>query len=554
MTEKTDNSRTGRCAARHLRTFLLAFLVALKLLPVLAAPSFRADKNYPAIGLRMRVLGGSAPEPLPPHKTYSYTFNRDSESYKKDLFDAHELWYATQHAGQWRDNAGNVLALGRATRLLPQVESATRHVARDDFDVALADPATEFDPENSASLSAWLKAFSGCEPQQPESLRTGFNLTHALFFPVEESATLVYAFRVKTRMPDGKSAPSDWFCAVVKINDGTLKSKTRKDFETHFLANVSALPQSDLATAAAATSHKLTAAPSAGASEDLPQHPSRAAARKSIANMKGWWYAETPEYIFLSDIRSAAGKTLVRELQKTMPALRNAFTRLIPPFKAEIDVSVVRIYEEPEAYRQYVGKTHEWSIGLWSPMRRELVVLSQGKDRKETMSIIMHEGFHQYLFYATDKTENAVWYNEGHACFFETAQIDSRGHVEIPENSRVSHLGQNFDAAVALIPKLLNFGYNEFYMGSEQQRSLNYTTAWALIYFLHKGVPAGKLDSYAGILDKYLKNLSDTKDAAAATAAAFEGVDMPRFQKDFTDFWRRGRNAARRFDLFAKTE
>ena len=539
-----------------LRVLLAAVPTVLTLMPVWAAPSFRADKNYPEIGLRIRTLGGSLPEPLPTHKTYSYTFKRGSDSYKKDLFDARELWYATQHAGQWRDNADNILILGRATRLLPRIESETAHVTREDFDGAFGAAAAEFDPDDAAALTAWVKDFSGCTPLQPESLRTGFNLTSALFFPVEESASLVYAFRVKTRLPDGTAAPSDWFCAVVRINDGTLKSKTRKDFETHFLAKVSALPQSRLTSAAAGDPNKPGAllTPAAPDSQDIQEHPGRTAARRSIANMKDWWYAETPEYIFLSDIRSAAGKSLVRDLQKNMPALRGAFTRLIPPFKSDIDVSVVRIYEEPEAYKQYVGKTHEWSIGLWSPMRRELVILSQGKDSGQTMSVIMHEGFHQYLFYATDMIENAVWYNEGHACFFETARIDNRGHVEIPENARVNHLGRNFDAAVAHIPKLLKYGYDEFYNGSDQQRSLNYTTAWALIYFLRKGVPAEKLEAYSGILDAYLKALAETKDAAAATDAAFEGVDMPRLQKDFTDFWRRGRSSARRFDLFAKNE
>ncbi len=548
------NRQTGGCfLARFARTVLLASSVALPRLPSLAAPSFRADKNYPEIGLRMRVLGGAVPEPLPTHKTYSYTFTRGSESFKKDMFEVRELWYATQNAGQWRDNAGNVLILGRATRLLPRVGSGTGHVPREDFDAAMAGPATEFAPENNTSLTAWVKDFSGCTPLQPESLRTGFNLTRALFFPVEEAATLVYAFRAKTRLPDGKTVPSDWFCAVVKINDGTLKSKARKDFETQFLANVTALPQSGWAAAAADVATKpgvLTSAlPDAA---NIPEHPSRTAARKSVANMKGWWYAETPEYIFLSDMRSVAGKTMVRELQKNMPALRGAFMRLIPPFAADTDVSVVRVYEEPEAYKQYVGKDHEWSAGLWSPMRRELVILAQGKDRAQTISVITHEGFHQYLFYACNMIPNAVWYNEGHACFFETAKIDSRGHVAIDENERVGHLERDLDAAVALLPKLLRYDHDGFYNCSERQRALNYTTAWALIYFLRKGVPAGKLEAYAGILDAYLKSLASAKDAAAATQAAFGNVDMPDLQKAFADFWRRGRSSARRLDLFAK--
>ena len=101
------------------------------------------------------------------------------------------------------------------------------------------------------------------------------------------------------------------------------KSKTRKDFETQFLANVAALPRSSLPAAATKTAIK----PSVPSAANIPEHPSRTAARKSIANMKGWWYAETPEYIFLSDIRSAGGKALVRDLQKNMPVLRSAFMR-----------------------------------------------------------------------------------------------------------------------------------------------------------------------------------------------------------------------------------
>lgn len=43
---------------------------------LLAAPSFRADRNYPNLGLRCRVLAHSEPEPIAQFKTYSYTFTR----------------------------------------------------------------------------------------------------------------------------------------------------------------------------------------------------------------------------------------------------------------------------------------------------------------------------------------------------------------------------------------------------------------------------------------------------------------------------------------------
>ena len=33
--------------------------------------------------------------------------------------------------------------------------------------------------------------------------------------------------------------------------------------------------------------------------------------------------------------------------------------------------------------------------------------------------------------------EPSAWFNEGHACFFETAEVDGKGHVDLPENARV---------------------------------------------------------------------------------------------------------------------
>ncbi|HNX33994.1 MAG TPA: DUF1570 domain-containing protein [Kiritimatiellia bacterium] len=540
------------CIRKRLWLFSCGCLAALTLS---AAPSFRSDKNYPNLGLRIRTLGGSAPEPLAQHKTYTYTFTRDGESTKRDLYDPRELWYATQHAGQWRDKDDNVLILGRPTRQLPAVSSPVPagHVSREDFDAALADPAGAFAPEKTDALSAWIQAFAACTPQTPEPLKTSFNLTHALFVPVEESATLVYAFRAKVRKPNGQTEPSDWFVAVIKIADNTPKTKVRKDFETQFLVNVAAVPQTGLNAGSGVQSKALTTAPANGKNPavEIPDHPSRDAARKSIANMKGWWFAETPEYIFLSDIRSATGKALVKELQTTLPALRGAFALLVPPFEPATDVSVVRIYEEREAYRQYVGKEHEWSIGLWAPMRRELVILSQGKDRDHTLQILRHEGFHQYLFYATSGTENAMWFNEGHACFFEPAEVGAKGRVELPEDNRVNHLLDNLDAAAGLLPKIIRADYSAFYGGSDRQRQLNYTTAWALVYFLRKGVPSQQLTAYEGIIGTYLKTLAATKDGEAATAAAFEGVSLPKLQEDFIDFWKKGRNSGRRYDPLA---
>ena len=517
---------------------------------VFGAPSFRADKVYPELGLKMRVLGNSMPKMLPQFKTFTYTYTRSEKSYTRDKFNSHELWYAEQHCGEWRDNNDNTLIIGRVKTQLPQFSE--QHVLRDKFDIAVNSPANKVNPYNHESLNQWIKSFSGSTPGSPVKLRTtaNLNLNSAMFIPNSDNQLLIYLFRVKIRTPAGRRVPSDWYCATIKIKDGTAPKKVRKIFETQFLKKVAAAPKTYTTTKTNHNTKKLKPSRRLKNTVAIPDSPSRIAARKSIAGMKEWWFAETPEYIFLSDIRSSTGRALVKNMQQKMPPLRKAFAKLVPPFTPLTDANVVRIFEDSVAYKSYVGKNHEWSIGLWSPMQRELVILSQGRDHDKTLKIIQHEGFHQYLFFACNMTPNLPWYNEGHACFFETAEISRSGKVKIPENSRVHHLLRNLDAASKHIPEVLTMDYNTFYHQSAKMRDLNYTTAWALIYYLYKGAPLERKNPYSKILNKYLAGLKSSKNSNTATTKAFEGVLIKNLQKDFINFWKHRRSKGRSYDPF----
>ena len=82
----TLNTYVFRAHHRAVLCLLLAGVTA-----AVAAPSFRADKNYPDLGLRLRVLGNAEPEPLAQYKTYTYTYTRGDEQFKKDKFSPLEL-------------------------------------------------------------------------------------------------------------------------------------------------------------------------------------------------------------------------------------------------------------------------------------------------------------------------------------------------------------------------------------------------------------------------------------------------------------------------------
>jgi len=518
-----------------------------------AAPSFQADRSLPNLGLRVRILGNSAPEPLPQPQVHSYTVTRNGEKTDYDMFSVHELWYASQHAGQWRDAAGNVMIIARPTVQLPVVREAAfpvsaDHVTRDTYERAVREAGVAVDAGNEEALSAWVAAFTGVRPSGVEKLKTSFNLASAVFFPSADAGVLVWGFRVKVRTSGGQMVPSGWYVAVLRVNDGSPVQRVRKDFEAFVMANVAAAPAGG---AAANASRALTGRPGAAPAPG-PVMAGREEVIRSIENMDGWWYAEAANYIFLSNIRGAAGKSLVRDMQGTLPVLREAFAKVVEPFSDKTEVNVVRIFETKEAYANYVGSAMEWSAGCWMPSRRELCILSQGSDNKEekrrTVMIIRHEAFHQYLFYASDGVQDAVWFNEGHASFFEAAEIDAQRRVEVRESDKKRGLMANLEAAAQNIPFILAADHAQFYGGDERKRNLNYATAWGLVYFLHCGTSSGRAAAYANILGTYRTVLRETKNAETATQEAFKDVDMKVFQTAFLDFWNKG-GTSRRFRI-----
>ena len=512
-----------------------------------AAPSFQADKALPDLGLCVRILSASRPEPLPQPKVHSYTVTRGEEKSQHDLFSAYELWYASQHAGQWRDAAGNVMIIAQPTLLLPAVKDALSadHVTREAYKAAAGGPEAALNASSDEALAAWVASFTGVKPSGVEKLKVTAALASAVFFPAAdaEAKTLTWGFRVKMRGLGGPPKPSGWYVVVLRVNDGSPLTKVRQDFEATVLGHVAAVSMPG---------------PSKGppkgpgpASSGGPAIPGMQEAKDGIRNMEGWWFAEDAEYLYLTNIRSAAGQSLVRELRNTLPVLQQAYAKVVEPFSDKKEANVIRIFESKEAYTGYVGEGLEWSIGCWMPSRRELCILSQGTDNKadkeQTAMIIRHEAFHQFLFYASGGIEDAVWFNEGHACFFEAAEVSAQKRVVVGESQKKRSLMDNLDAAAQNIPVILDADHAKFYSGDAKQRQLNYATAWGLVYFLRCGTSSGKAAAYAGILGNYRKALQESKSAQAATKRAFEDVDMKAFQTAFLDFWRKG--STKRFKI-----
>ncbi len=522
--------------------FRLPSLSLLCVASASAAVTFAPIKNYPNIGFMFPCLAGAKATPVPMPRAHAYLFTDDEALLREDRFAPLELWYNFQCCARWRDPQGNRLVIGRITHRLP--EFASEYVSRERFDRGLNDEANRIDPKSEAHINEWVATFSAVPVNTPEPLKiNGVALDDVLYYPCDSSGHLIYAFRPR-RIGNAKNF--DWFCVTLHAPREADPAALRSLFEEQFLAQIALPSRSSKNEGSKAEEvsvqrkgHKLP---------DLIDHPVRVEARKSVENYDDWWFAETDGHIILSDVDTENGKSLIRELQDTLPSLRLAYTKLLPPLTREADIALIRLFQKRADYVNYVGEAHAWSGGMWMPERRELVVFEQ-ENHAVMMRFIRHELFHQYLSHAYGMLAASPWVNEGHACLFENASVSEKGKVTIDEDpERSVLLLENLDAAVELLPQLLQASYKEFYDDAAFRLRFKYALVWGLAYYLQKGAPLERNTPFKNILPDYAAALALTHDEQTATTTAFNNVDLAVFKDNFREFWLKRRGSAMRYD------
>ncbi|MGN0855665.1 MAG: DUF1570 domain-containing protein [Kiritimatiellia bacterium] len=268
-----------------------------------------------------------------------------------------------------------------------------------------------------------------------------------------------------------------------------------------------------------------------------------AGAGGAIASMK-WWEVESPQYRFMTDLDKAKGGKFVKDAMKLMDAMRKSYEFYVPPQKT-LDKCTVRVFRTLAGHRDYrksTGDDDQMSCGLWDPNREELLIAAE--DRDFAQNTMRHEAFHQYLHYATGNGNHALWFNEGHACFFENVRYNpAKNTVKVvDEGNRAMWVSKNPERYARQIMPILKMSHAEFYSGDA---NTHYCTAWALIYFLEKGVyTSDEFAAYRTILPKYLELTANGVDARTATAQAWAAVATRDVAADFLKFWKEKRKAA----------
>lgn len=507
-------------------TTILFLLLWVAVFPAAASnnyPSLGKTFELPEIGVQIKLFKDSEPRPLP-------TINR-VQFLGKDQVNQLEWYLHDQHAGIW-GGPGFEIVVGKVSRLYPALSSEM--VAPEACEQA-APLKTDM---NEAEVDEYIRRFSLVDFAKKEFDKNFYvdrKVVRYDFPPMPNGSIQVGYFAWSTREPERRVYVLYRFspdCDVKKSLTAAQRSFASLEFRPL-----------DIYTSDGSEKERKAF------NRKTPTTPEFELSRQrvigNIRSYKDWWYQETENFIVMSNMKSNRNITMLLD---SLEKCRGAYSAYFPMSLPVNEICTVRLFEKRADYIAYIGDAGSMTIGIWMPGKKELAVSpldvsSRTLNRMVMTDTICHEAFHQYIHFAVGEVQNAMWFNEGCAKYFEGLDVDSTDHrVELTE-------ALSAEIALALsrgrpdFKRMLAMENTEFY--GPDIRS-NYALAGGLIFFLYKsGVP-----EYREIPDVFYRELVKTRDWRQATATAWQGIDLIKFTDDFIEFFgdKKRWNAAERLD------
>lgn len=250
---------------------------------------------------------------------------------------------------------------------------------------------------------------------------------------------------------------------------------------------------------------------------DAAREEARRRAREDKTRVKGWWYVESENYLIVTNT-PAKRKGRIRDLKRRLEAMRSLYERDFPPREPIKAISIVRVCKDNQSYYQYGGRPG--TGGYWYSAAKELVLFHRG-DKNFARSVLNHEAFHQYIYYACGEINPHIWYNEGHADYYGGADVIGNRAVIKPNRMRVDTIKTAMRTGQYVpLPTFLNYTQGQYY----RKAGLCYAQGWSLAYFLNRGIE--RAHPWSQIVPTYYRVLLETGKSKKAHEAAFKGVDL----------------------------
>lgn len=230
--------------------------------------------------------------------------------------------------------------------------------------------------------------------------------------------------------------------------------------------------------------------------------------------IKGWDVIVSPKknYVVVYNTKGDTNKELARLLAERIEKIREQiYEKQFPPSHPVDAVSVMRVCGDAAEYHAYGGPGG--SAGYWNSGSEELVFYDASRSKKvddNTLSVLYHEAFHQYIFYSVGNVAPHSWFNEGHGDYYAGAKFGTTkftigpfswrvGVVKTAINQGPRKFAVEKDDKGVEHKKWGNTGYTPLkdLVGFSQAEyysypSVSYAQGWSLIYFLREEVPKRK--------------------------------------------------------------
>ncbi|MHC4442958.1 MAG: hypothetical protein ACYTF1_21100 [Planctomycetota bacterium] len=207
------------------------------------------------------------------------------------------------------------------------------------------------------------------------------------------------------------------------------------------------------------------------------------------------------------DIRMTIKDEIIRSyLPAFMETTFDEFRKLMPPPVETNDQLVIYLFNTRNEWAQFTRSfvpqqaytyLHIQSGGYMDHPSATAVIHDIGKDR--TLSLIAHEGFHQYLARYFPESVPA-WLNEGLATQWEAFDMTGDRPIYIPHKNyiRTNNLREAFHSGFIPLPELLSMDAGHAVRETGRKVRTYYAQIWSLILYLRfgkKGIYADKLSS-----------------------------------------------------------
>ena len=230
----------------------------------------------------------------------------------------------------------------------------------------------------------------------------------------------------------------------------------------------------------------------------------RVAVRRKLT--RGWKAEDTPNYVIVYD---TADQPLIRKIAYDIEVLRGEYQKYFPPVGALDELATVRVCKDRDGYLAYGGMSD--SAGYWNATTEELVLYdarkplkNQPSDDSDTLRVVYHEAFHQYIAESTGEIAPHPWYNEGHGDFFAGADVHGKLR-SIGVNPWRIELARGLAEGGRHVPwrEIVRYELRPFM--DDGYRC--YAQSWSMIHFLRLAPEAQKREAWAAILPTYFETL-----------------------------------------------